>query len=511
MPAPCLLIAPQGLTVTGVTTWIAQTAEGFAARHRPVGVLVHGGLRGHHALAIDLPEACRVFTIDAPPIDDLKGDLSALIPAYARAARDMRTGGEPVVLVPARHGDCFAACCALTMTDPDAVRVLGLQHIDAAYEDAVIDRYEPVLARLAGVSTRVVQRLRERHPSREVTHLPNAVAVPDDLPRREPVGGRPLRLLYTGRIEHEQKRVCSLMCMSRALTERGCAHELTLLGDGPAEADIDGAGLEAVRRLPPVPPAEVTAHLDRADLLVMASRTEGLSISLLEAMARGCAAVVTRTPSGAAEAIEDGVSGVLTPNEPTMSDEEIGEGLADGVERALAIGLDRLGNAAQARVRERFNLEDRIDATARLVDACAAEPGRVWPADRAVAFSSRSAGGEGSGSVPPGGAEKFARVLGSLAGRAVAIHGVGQHTRQLAGVLADTPATIVGFTDDDPRSHGTTLFGWPVVAPADVHTLGATELVISSAMHEAAIYGRRAVYEGQGLSVHRVYQSEPRS
>ncbi len=522
MPAPCLFIAPQGLTVTGVTTWIALAARGLARMGRPVGVLVHGGIGGHDEVGLGLPEGVPLIRRDdLARIDELGGDLSGIVPAYREAAERVRglPGAEgPVVLFPARHGDCFAAACGLTIADPAGVRVVGLQQIDGAYESAIIARYEPALAVIAGVSTRVAGLLRERFPERagDVAMLPNAAVVPGEAPNREPLDGRPLRLLYTGRIEHEQKRVGALLALSAELDRRGVAHDLTLLGDGPASGEVDGAcvGLPHCHRLPAVAPAEVAGHLARADILVMASRTEGLSLSLLEAMAHACCPVITKTPSGASDAIDDGVQGVLVPFDAGDDDEAVARALADGVERARGLGLAGLGLAARERVRERFSDLHLARGLCDLVDRAARSEPRAWPADRALAFSARGvgqAGGEGSGSVPAGGAERLGRVLASLAGKALVIHGVGQHTRQLAGVLADSPATIVGFTDDDPRSHGTMLFGWPVVAPPEVHTLGATDVVISSAMHEDAIYGRRGVYEGQGIRVHRVYQAELRS
>ena len=95
----------------------------------------------------------------------------------------------------------------------------------------------------------------------------------------------------------------------------------------------------------------------------------------------------------------------------------------------------------------------------------------------------------------------------ALAGRRVLIHGAGQHTLQLAGVLAESPAHIVGFTDDDDAKAGTTLWGLPVHAPREAAATGATDVVISTWMHERAVWSRRAVYEGGGLRVHRVYGS----
>ncbi|MEM7755030.1 MAG: glycosyltransferase [Planctomycetota bacterium] len=520
MPAPCLFIAPQGLTVTGVTTWIDHVARGLAdpeaGLNRPVGVVVHGSLAGHAEMDLTLPEGARLFRHDRlPDLDDVaagRAELGPVIRAYRDAVRslshDPRTDA-PVVVFPARHGECYAACAALTIADPEAVRIVGLQQIDGAYESAIIDRYEPALAALGGVSTRLVADLNERHSSRhsDTYFMPNAAAVPNDLPTREPLADRPVRLLYTGRVEHEQKRVNALVALSDALGKLGIAHELTILGDGPAAHEIDAAIADrpSLSRVPTVPPGEVAAYLDRADILVMASRTEGLSLSLLEAMARGCCPVITDTPSGARDAIDDGVHGVLVGFGPADRDDAVGVKLAAGIERAMKLDPHAIGRSAYERVRGFYNADRLTRVVAEVADRASVSPPRSWSASRPVMFNSPAGQGIATGAVPADGRARFAQTLERLAGRRVLVHGVGQHTRQLADLLASPPCTIVGFTDDDPATHGTTLFNWLVIAPGDAHTLSPDAVLISSAMHERAIYERRAVYESQGVAVARVY------
>ena len=109
-----------------------------------------------------------------------------------------------------------------------------------------------------------------------------------------------------------------------------------------------------------------------------------------------------------------------------------------------------------------------------------------------------------------GGAMLAIPLLESLAppGRAVVIHGAGQHTLQLAAVLAASPARIVAVADDDRQRQGQSLWGWPIIAPENAAKMGATDVVISSWMHQGAIWERRGVYESQRppLRVHRVYE-----
>ncbi len=502
---PVLFLQPQGLTVTGITTWAVRLAGELARAGRLTGIVVHGSARGHGSVECPIPEGVRVFRHDdLPPIDALEGDVAPIADAYADAAA--RMGSGPVCVIPTRHGDCFGACAELTRRDAGRYRVIGWQHVATAYEDRLIERYEPVFSRLVGVSTYIAERLRARLPHRaaDVCTLLNAADAAPWVPARPPLDGRPIRIVYTGRLEHEQKRVRALIAMSDALRAAGVAHELTAIGDGPGASWFDHAARTrpGVIRVGAIGPALVQSQLDGADVFVLASRTEGLSISLLEAMGRGCVPVITETPSGSRDAVEDGVSGVLVPFD-NESDEAVGALLAAGVQRAIGIGLGTLGAAAWKRVKARFN-PDRIagDAGGVLDAAARAEP-RAWPSDEPAAFSAAE-GASASGSVPPEAAELLALRLGALLGRRVAIHGTGAHTRQLRPVLARTP-NLVAFIDDDPSKAGSDLWGVPVVTPDRAAELGVTDVVISSWMHEDSIWSRRAPLESAGVRVHRLY------
>jgi glycosyltransferase involved in cell wall biosynthesis len=107
--------------------------------------------------------------------------------------------------------------------------------------------------------------------------------------------------------------------------------------------------------------------LEDPDLAVQPSFQEGLPLSVLEFMAKGKATVASRL-DGIAEAIEDGVHGVLVPpgDVPALRD-AIARLLADPARRG------RLGEAARARVRAEFDLErtaDRVEGIlAALIDA----------------------------------------------------------------------------------------------------------------------------------------------
>jgi glycosyltransferase involved in cell wall biosynthesis len=90
---------------------------------------------------------------------------------------------------------------------------------------------------------------------------------------------------------------------------------LAVAGDGPCRAELEALAVslglgEAVRFLGAV--RDVPALLARARLFVLSSLTEGISLTLLEAMARGLPVVATAV-GGNGEVVAAGESGVLVP------------------------------------------------------------------------------------------------------------------------------------------------------------------------------------------------------
>jgi hypothetical protein len=107
--------------------------------------------------------------------------------------------------------------------------------------------------------------------------------------------------------------------------------------------------------------------------------------------------------------------------------------------------------------------------------------------------------------VPEGNFDAMRRTLARLAGRPILIHGAGRHTIDLAPLLVGSDVRAI--VDDDPARFGEKLLGWRIIGPFEAARTGATDVVISSAMHEEAIWKRRHVYEEQGLTVHRLSQA----
>ena len=503
-PAGLVFLLPQGLTVTGVNTWARSVVKTLRARGRPAWAIVHGGHGGHREITD--PESSGLIRLDLPPAEDVRDTEGVAVwgRAYTNALRRCaHVSGGRLALIPTRHDACFAAGVWASTRSSGAWRVVLWQQLDSRYEDALLEHFEPGASALVGASALLARSLADRFPHRrtEVVCIPNAVEVPDALPDRGSCTGRAVRVLYTGRVEHEQKRVLALLHLSDTLDSRGVPHELRVVGDGPALAELRGmsASRSSVSLTGALDGAGVRRELERADVFVLASRNEGLSYSLLEAMAHGCAPVLTRTRSGSDEAVEHGVSGWIVDG--AEDDRATGEALADGVEGALGLGLATIGQAARARVRDRYSLSVHCDSLEELCGGVVAGSTPAWPAQRPL-LARGARGGDAAA------AERAGSILAQDLGRRFVIHGAGGHTRRLLGALRAHDDRILALADDERSLWGRVWRGWrTVIDPAEAASLGATDVLISSDLHEDSIWDRREIYQRQGLRVHRLYAS----
>lgn len=513
MTAPLLIALPHGFNASGVTAWAVRLANALAWAGRAVGLVVHDVPSAQRAVEFSIDQRVDLFDARAlPPLDACAGDLSPFLPVYrlGLSVLQARAGGGPVVCSPNLLGDCYGLFAALSRERPGTIRTIAVHHSDIRYNDAVCAHYAMHLSALVGVSERITERLGAMLPTRgaDVFGIPYGVETPPAVTPRPPLGGRPLRLLYAGRMDHEQKRVRALPAMAEALWRGGLPFELVMLGDGPASGELDtfAAACPSARRLGAAPPEAVRAALRAADFFVLPSRYEGLSVALLEALAEGCVPVLTPSRSGTGQLVGDGATGFLASAGPDDSPEDAGIAIAEAVRRAAGSGdaaLHAVRERALALVRSRFSAELCARRYAAVIDRAAASPPRPWPAHMPAAFT--GSGGGGSGTVPADAAERMRRALHALAGRPVAIFGVGRHTLELEEVIRAAPARIVAFLDDDHARHGRRLWGVPIVVPEQAAARGARDVVVSSWLHESAMRERCLALAAAGLRIHTLY------
>ncbi|HKT81141.1 MAG TPA: glycosyltransferase family 4 protein [Vicinamibacterales bacterium] len=188
--------------------------------------------------------------------------------------------------------------------------VVAVTHGDYDYYYTLALRHQDTIDAHVTFSERMFQRLRELLPGRtdSIFLLPYGV----DLPReaRKPLpAGAPLRLLYVGRFTRE-KGVFDLPAIDERLRNRRVAVSWTMVGSGPDESAVKAAWPNPAVRWTGIQPLENVLELYRShDVLVLASRHEGLPVSLLEAGAAGVVPVISNLPSGIPDVVTPGVTG----------------------------------------------------------------------------------------------------------------------------------------------------------------------------------------------------------
>ncbi len=182
-------------------------------------------------------------------------------------------------------------------------------------------RFEEIAFRRADVVTAVSRTAAEYYTKRlgrEVLHIPNAIdlsIIPNEGRR---FGDN--QVVFVGRLSRE-KGIDVLLRAVRRLKTQGVRCTLVIVGDGPERNHLKEIAPENTRFLGSLPRREALEVVRGSDVFVLPSRYEGLSTSLLEAMACEIPVVATRV-GGNSELVSDGENGFLAnPDDP----EDLGE------------------------------------------------------------------------------------------------------------------------------------------------------------------------------------------
>lgn len=220
----------------------------------------------------------------------------------------------------------------------------GLDFI-ARWPDAVV-----------ALSAREADAWRSRGPAPALRVVPNGIdCAPYLRQNRTPDPAAPLRLIYVGRLAPRKGLLESVEAL-RLARERGIAARLVVAGGGPEEPRlrqyVRERGLQRdVSFVGPAYGEHKARLLAQADALVLASYSEGLPYSLLEAMAAGVVPVVT--PVGAVpEVVADGEHGLFV--EPRDA-----EAIAQAIARLARdrATLARMSAACRRRISAAYCLE----------------------------------------------------------------------------------------------------------------------------------------------------------
>jgi len=246
----------------------------------------------------------------------------------------------------------------------------GLRNLTAGTQQLTYQLYAPALARydrvivFSELQAEVLARLGVR--SDRLAVIPNGVDPLRWIPTETGLPGAGIQtvrerlgperiFLYMGRIATE-KNVEALLKAWRLVNPQGC--RLVIVGDGPLRTTLQNAhgngnvswwGYESDL-------STRVALLQCAEVFVLPSLVEGLSLALLEAMASGCACVAT--DAGADGEVLAGGAGIVLST----------QGVTTQLRTLLPVLRDQpvltaeLGRRARERVLERYTLSRNIDA-----------------------------------------------------------------------------------------------------------------------------------------------------
>ena len=433
--------------------------------------------------------------------------------------------------------DCAAGAIAAATLTHKGVRTLLWHHSSGPSGDDAIRAAGPLAHAFAAVTADLARHARRVEPTLPEPCLAE-LPVPVDVPR-EPLprvpGVRTLRLIYSGRLERRPKRALDLAPLCDALASRGVRFFLTVVGDGPARADLESAlashlaaGRVTMRGVQP--PAVVASLYGAHDVGVLLSEREGMPLAVAECMAAGRPVAITQGCGGAVDTIREGQNGWVFPVGDIAAMADTLAAIADKRD-----ALVRMGREAQATARERWSAERLQPDLAAAFESALASPDRAQSPAQARAWwgSILHAIGAAVGDLrdaslvphvrvlrdlwaaergmsdpeslpcdPPtvrtSAAIRFEHALARLRARGchrVVVYGAGAHTRALSRVIARHPE-IIAVVDDRADGRSGRLGDRPVITPSQAKDAHPDGVVISSVEHEETLLARAASWAG---------------
>jgi glycosyltransferase involved in cell wall biosynthesis len=361
---PCrVALITGGLNLGGSTTFLVNLAGEFVRRDIPAEVF---SFEKDQPLAADF----QAQNIPVFWLDDRRMIFEDRLKQILRRLAEF----QPTVVVATLGATSFEV---LRYAPAGVFRVgMGQSHDPNVY--AMMRLYVPWLDLAAMVSKTMKQKAvaMPEFADVTVTYLPYGVPMcPDSkLPARDFTA--PLRLLYLGRLEREQKRVHLLPRILEQLKTFGIPFHWTIAGDGAEKTALEETMKSSPTQIVSFPGkisyADVPGILRAHEVFLLASDYEGLPLSLLEAMGHGLVPVVSDLPAGIPEMV-DQTTGLLVPVDDVA-----------GYARAILHlhehrdELAAKSAAARERVKRKFSVEAMTDHWLAVFPK--AFPAVEWPA-----------------------------------------------------------------------------------------------------------------------------------
>jgi colanic acid/amylovoran biosynthesis glycosyltransferase len=204
-------------------------------------------------------------------------------------------------------------------TRKTGIPTIGILHSDDTFHYGLIDEFvlgreEYRLSALVCVSKFLEHYLiNKRSEKILIKRIPYGIQIPKFICK---CPNEKLRLVYTGRLVEEQKRISDVTLAFCRVAREVPGVEATIYGDGPSASSVkriiekEGKGLP-VSYAGRVDSEVIQQHLLGNHVIVLLSDYEGLPISLMEAMACGLVPVCLNIRSGIPELVENNVTGLL--------------------------------------------------------------------------------------------------------------------------------------------------------------------------------------------------------
>ncbi len=220
------------------------------------------------------------------------------------------------LFVPNYRHAAYAAAAKMSLRTPTGV--VAVCHDDDESYYGLLESYERIVDAFICPAPSMEERLGQRmaHRKPDIRCIPHGVPVPDtDMPH---YGGGPIRCVYQGRLEEDQKSVSHLIGVAADLERRHIPFTLDLIGDGPEEQrykrmveDLGLSGRVEFHGYKEWP--ESVSLLRNAHLTVLASRHEGFCLGLAELMGMGLPAIAFSCGGVIEQYVKDGVNGYVVP------------------------------------------------------------------------------------------------------------------------------------------------------------------------------------------------------
>ena len=294
--------------LSGVNTFTANLIKELNNSGIPATLLITNPPRQKGDYTMPLPSHIPVEKLPVKEEDNWKTRWQTII-EYLEAK-------APCIYVPNYDWGHSAVSPVLS----NKVGIVGIIHSDDPIHYDHVARLGEYWNRVISVSKAIEQKTIDICPSVKdrARVIPYGVLVPNSWKERPLDASAPLKLVYGGRLAQYQKRVFDLPKIVSSLLKMNIPVKLTIAGDGS-----DGQKLRdvceplvqqgAIQFLGTVSNEKVLEIYEQNDIFLLTSEFEGLPVSALEAMGRGCIPVVSDITSGIPELVENGVNGFRVP------------------------------------------------------------------------------------------------------------------------------------------------------------------------------------------------------